>query len=76
MGFSNTIRALANAIRMRADRLMGFFSAIRGRTDTISARADRLMGFYNAIRRFTIIAIAFVRLSLQMIQRSIRSLTE
>ena len=55
MGFSNTIRALANAIRMRA---------------------DRLMGFYNAIRRFTIIAIAFVRLSLQMIQRSIRSLTE
>ena len=55
---------------------MGFFSAIRGRTDTISARADRLIIFPNAIRRFTIIAIAFVRLSLQMIQRSIRSFTE
>ena len=55
---------------------MGFFSAIRGRTDTISARADRLIVFYNAIRIFTIIAIAFVRLFLQMVQRSTRSFTE
>ena len=69
LGRTDTIRVWANS-------LIVFSNMIRGRTDTISARADRLIVSYNAIRIFMIIAIAFVRLCLQMIQRSIRSFTK